>query len=81
MIPCEQHDYIELVCTYRYPLKVVLRSGECIECIAQDTQYDQARRECIKVSVAGQDKLIVLEDMASLEVCISNPHVTKLTFA
>lgn len=77
---CEQHDYIELVCTYRYPLKLILHSGERIECIALDTQYDQARRECMKVSVAGEDRLIILDDMASLEVCVSNPHVTKLTF-
>lgn len=38
MISCEQHDYIEIVCTFNYPIKLMMKSGQVIEGIALDTQ-------------------------------------------
>lgn len=80
MITCEQHDYIEIVCTFRYPLKLTLRSGELIQCVALDTQLNESRKECIKVAQLGRECLIALEEISTLEVCIENPHFQIVRF-
>ncbi len=80
MISCNQHDYIEIVCMYRYPIKLTLKSGEMVEGIAVDTQRDENRAECIKVDIEGVERLVVLEDIKMLEVTAENPHVQRVRF-
>lgn len=80
MISCDTHDYIEIVCTYRYPIKLRLKSGAIIEGVSLDTAYDGNRKECIKLDVAGVETLVVLEDISLLEVCVANPHVRSVSF-
>ncbi|RDE19841.1 transcriptional regulator [Motiliproteus coralliicola] len=80
MISCEIHDYVEIVCTYRYPLKLVLKSGEIIEGIGLDTRLDEARRECILLESDGATNLVVLSEISVLEVCVENPHVRRVSF-
>lgn len=78
MISCDQHDYIEIVCTFKYPIKLTLLSGTIIEGIAKDTQLNDLREECIKVTLDRLDQLTVLDTIALLEVCIENPHFKRL---
>ena len=80
MITCDQHDYIEIVCTFRYPIKLTMKSGAEIECIAFDTKLNENRVECINVIVNGVESLIVLEDISVLDVCVDNPHLRRLSF-
>ncbi len=80
MIPCELHDYIEIACTFRYPVCVTLKSGEVIEGIACDTQLDKQRRECMALSVNGAPRLVVLDELASLTAGLENPHFTTVSF-
>ncbi|WP_372797327.1 Rho-binding antiterminator [Litorivivens sp.] len=80
MITCDQHDHIEIVCTYRYPIKLTLKSGRKLDCIGLDTQYDDQRRECIKVAVADKIQLIVLDDLSRLDVSVENPHFQAVSF-
>ena len=81
MISCDQHDYIEIVCTYRYPLKLTLKSGEIIQGIALDTQQNDNRDECIKIESKGSSKLIVLDQIKKLEVTEDNPHLREVVFS
>ena len=81
MISCEQHDYIEIVCTYKYPIKLTMKSAVVIKCVALDTCLDENRLECIKVGIDGVDNLVVLDDISLLEVCVSNPHFSSVTFS
>lgn len=76
MISCNQHDYIEIVCMYHYPIKLTLKSGEIIQGIALDTQRNEQRDECIKID----EHLVVLEGIKILEVMVENPHLQKVTF-
>ena len=69
MISCSDYDYIEIVCMHRYPIKLTLRSGEQVEGVALDTQRNQDKEECIKLSVSGQEQLVVLTGITELEVC------------
>lgn len=80
MISCNQHDYIEIVCMYHYPIKLTLKSGDIIEGIALDTQRNDQRDECIKIDIEGVEKLVVLEEIKVLEVMVENPHLQKVTF-
>lgn len=80
MISCNQHDYIEIVCMYHYPIKLTLTSGDIVEGIAQDTQRNDQRDECIKIEIEGVEQLVVLEEIKTMEVLVPNPHLQKVTF-
>lgn len=80
MISCDQHDYIEIVCMYRYPLKLTMRSGTIIEGTALDTQRNDNKDECIKIEYHGNEQLIILSEIKKLEVTEDNPHVKEVLF-
>ena len=82
MISCNEYDYIEIVCMYRYPIKITLKSGSVVNCIALDTQRNESREECIKVKTDAEEleTLVKLSNIATLEVCIENPHFKVVSF-
>ena len=80
MISCNQHDYIEIVCMYRYPIKLTLKSGDIIQGIAQDTERNDRRDECIKIDIKGIERLVILDEIKTLEVTVDNPHLQKIGF-
>ena len=80
MISCEHHDYIEIACTFRFPIKLTLRSGRTVFGVARDTQFNSDRDECIELENNGQANLVVLEGIAAVEVCIKNPHFQTIRF-
>ncbi|GAA0681261.1 Rho-binding antiterminator [Marinobacterium maritimum] len=81
MMSCDQHDYIEIACTFRYPVRLTLKSGAIIEGKALDTQRNEARQECLKLRVAGVENLVVLEEIRRMEACTENPHFQVVSFA
>lgn len=80
MLSCNHHDYIEIVCTYRYPIKLTLKSGEIIQGTALDTQRNDQRAECIKLDIEGVAQLVVLDEIKILEVMRENPHLRLIEF-
>jgi Rho-binding antiterminator len=80
MISCEYHDYIEIVCTYNYRIRLTLDSGAGLEGIALDTERNQSREECIKIRGGNTDSLVVLDSITSMEVLVENPHFNLVTF-
>ncbi|MFS1892710.1 Rho-binding antiterminator [Vibrio lentus] len=80
MISCSDYDYIEIVCMYKYPVKLTLRSGEHVDGVALDTQRNQEREECIKISIEGREQHVVLARIIELEVCVDNPHFKQISF-
>jgi len=79
MLSCQQYDYIEIACMYRYPIKLIMNSGSVLHAKALDTARNEKRQECIKVLIDENEKLIVLDDIARLEVTISNPHFQSVS--
>jgi Rho-binding antiterminator len=75
MISCSNYDYIEIVCLYRYPVRLQLQSGEVFEGTALDTARNQERQECIKIQVNESEQLVQLDTIAYLEVTAENPHI------
>ncbi len=80
MISCNQHDYIEIVCMYRYPVKLTLKSAEIVAGIAVDTVRDAQREECIKLTTESGEKIVALNQLKQLEVTIENPHLGYVIF-
>jgi Rho-binding antiterminator len=80
MITCDQYDHIEIVCTFRYPIKLTMKSGSVIECVAMDTKINENKVECIKVYLNGGEIFIVLDNISKLEVCVDNPYFHIIYF-
>lgn len=80
MISCDLHDHIEIVCLFRYPIRLTLKSGEMIDGIAQDTARNEGAEECIRIDVNGAERLLVLDHLATLEVRVANPHFQTVCF-
>lgn len=80
MISCNDYDYIEIVCMHRYPIKLTMKSGGQLMCVALDTKRNEAKEECIKVGVEGREELVVLTEISELEVCVDNPHFQYISF-
>lgn len=78
MISCDQHDYVEIACMYRYKVKLTLKSGEEITGIALDTRPNVQQRECIAIN--NTDTLISLDSLATMAALVENPHFKLVTF-
>ncbi|MCG9783990.1 Rho-binding antiterminator [Vibrio brasiliensis] len=81
MISCNDYDYIEIVCLYRYPVRLTLKSGQTIEGKALDTARNQDKQEAIKLEQNGVEQLVVLDDLSLLEILVDNPHFNQKSFA
>lgn len=80
MLHCDFHDYIEIVCLYHYPLKLTLSSGAVLSGTAVTTRYNDQRQECLVIKHNDNDELVLLEDIALLEVTVANPHLQQVRF-
>ncbi|MUL09827.1 Rho-binding antiterminator [Aliivibrio fischeri] len=80
MISCNEYDYIEIVCLYRYPVKLTMKVGESIKGVALDTSRNESKNECIKLNTNETEILVELDGIAKLEVLVDNPHFSKVIF-
>jgi len=80
MISCHQHDYIEITCMYRFPVRLVLKTGEDLDGIACDTQLNENREECLKLKVGDAYHLVVLDNISRMEAKKANPHFDVIVF-
>lgn len=81
MISCNSYDYIEIVCLFKYPVELTLKSHEIIVGQAIDTAKNTAREECIKLKIEDSYILVVLDSIDKLKVLVENPHFDEITFA
>lgn len=81
MLTCQQYDYIEIACMYRYPVKLVARNGEEISGTAIDTERNEHKQECIRIDTEGQSTLVVLDSLSKMEVLTANPNFQQVFFS
>ncbi|WP_105168970.1 Rho-binding antiterminator [Pseudoalteromonas sp. T1lg23B] len=81
MLSCNEHDYIEIVCMYQYPVRLTLKTGRIVVGIAVDTKRNETRQECIQLKHDGQMDLVVLDEIVKLAVTVANPHISEITFS
>ena len=80
MISCNLYDHIELVCLFRYPVAITLKSGEVVDGVALDTARNDQQQECIKIRGTDHNILIQLEQIATLTITTDNPHFVTVSF-
>ena len=80
MISCNEYDYIEIVCLYRYPVRLTMKVGESIKGVALDTSRNESKNECIKLNANEAEILVELDGISKLEVLIDNPHFSEVIF-
>lgn len=80
MLTCGEYDYIEIVCMYKYPIQIIMKSGDVIKGKALDTQLNAERNECIKVAINNTEETVILSDINTLAVTIENPHFNMVSF-
>ncbi|MGR0280071.1 Rho-binding antiterminator [Marinomonas dokdonensis] len=81
MLSCHEYDYIELVCTFQYPLQVTLKSSQVRHVKALDTARNDQHDECLKALEEGKVVLIRLDDILEIRCEVKNPHFESVTFA
>ncbi len=80
MISCNEYDYIEIVCLYRYPVRLTMEVGESIKGVALDTSRNESKNECIKLNTNETEILVELDGISKLEVLVDNPHFSEVIF-
>lgn len=80
MISCQQYDYIEIACMYRYPVILVLKSGEELSGIATDTARNENKQECIRIINGDDSQLVVLDTLTAMKVTVNNPNFQEVFF-
>lgn len=81
MISCNLYDYIEIACMHKYSVRITLKDARVIEGVATDTSLDSNRNECIKIQQGSQTFLVILQEIAELEVPEQNPHFNHISFS
>lgn len=80
MISCQQYDYIEIACMYKFPILLTLKDAETLQGIAHDTKKNDDNEECLVLKTQDKETLVVLDDIATMEVQIENPHFKSVQF-
>lgn len=80
MMSCEQHDYVEIACLYRYPIILTLISGENVNGIAIDTARNEDKAECIQILAENVARLVPLASITRMKATVNNPHFTTVAF-
>ncbi len=80
MISCDIHDYVEIACMYKIPLKLVLKSDLVIHGTALDTIRNELGEECMKVKLDNDHLLIVLDSIHTMEATTKNRHFSLIKF-
>ncbi|WP_107852695.1 Rho-binding antiterminator [Oceanimonas marisflavi] len=80
MMSCEQHDYIEIACLYRYTVTLTLVSGEQVSGVALDTARNEHRAECLKIRIGDEVRLLPLASLTRMTAAAGNPHFQTVAF-
>jgi len=78
---CDEHDYIEIACTFRMRVRLLLASGEWLEGRALDTQRNDAGEECLKLAVEGEERLVIQAQIRRMDALKENPHFQSVRFS
>ncbi|MEO9654464.1 Rho-binding antiterminator [Marinomonas sp.] len=81
MLSCHQYDYIEMMCTFQYPLQVMLKTSQVRHVKALDTARNDQNEECLKALEEGKVVLIRLDDILEIHSEIKNPYFESVSFA
>ncbi|WP_293007105.1 Rho-binding antiterminator [Nitrosomonas sp.] len=79
IISCEQHDFVEVACMYRYRLKLVLKNKQMIEGTAIDIVNSSEKQEYLVIDSDSRLQ-IELTQLAKMEVLTPNAKFSEVIF-
>lgn len=79
IISCEQHDFVEVACMYRYRLKLVLKNKQMIEGTAIDIVNSSEKQEYLVIDSDSRLQ-IELTQLAKMEVLTTNAKFSEVIF-
>jgi len=80
VVSCDEYDYIEIACMYRYTVKLTMISGTVIEGVAMDTSRNQYGNECVVIYANKSNSLVELKVISKLEALTENSHFSEIVF-
>lgn len=80
MMTCDQHDYIEIACTFRLPVRLSLAGGERVDGVALDTLYNREREECLRLRTEAGEREVPLASVMVMTAITDNPHFSEVRF-
>lgn len=80
MVTCEQHDYIEIACTFKLEVCLHLVDGSTVSGKASDTIYNKDKEHCITLKTKSGNKLVVLNTITTMQALQPNPHFELIHF-
>ncbi|MBY0474671.1 MAG: Rho-binding antiterminator [Nitrosomonas sp.] len=78
-ISCEQHDFVEVACMYRYRLQLVLKNRQMIEGTAIDIVNSPEKQECLVIENDSRLQ-IELTQLAKMAVLTPNAKFREVIF-
>lgn len=81
LISCELHDYIEVVCMYRYLLRLTLKDQSIIEGKARDVITSPDKKEFLLLETDTGEQQIELTMLRKMEVLSPNPQFQEVDFS
>ncbi|TXI17898.1 MAG: transcriptional regulator [Nitrosomonas sp.] len=78
-ISCELHDFVEVVCMYRYQLKLSLKNNQVVEGKAIDIVNSTEGRECLLIDGNPQQQ-VELTQITKMEVLTPNAKFREVDF-
>lgn len=81
-ILCELYDYIEIACTFHYPVLLRLDNGEEFKGIATDTLLKPNKTEYLILTEEASKRTIqvALDKLTQMQALVKNPHFDKVDF-
>ncbi|MGH1440370.1 MAG: Rho-binding antiterminator [Cellvibrionaceae bacterium] len=80
MVNCEQHDYLEIACTFTLAISLTLDNSHVVTGIASDILYNQNKEHCISLKQDQKQILLALNTIKSMTAITVNPHFTTVNF-
>ncbi len=80
IISCATHDFIEIACTFGYPIKLELMSGSTISGTAITTLTSKDKKEFLIIQSQQKNIQIELHDIKTMTAMQPNPHFDSICF-
>lgn len=78
-ITCACHSQIEVCCMYMYELEIQLKNGGVLNGQAMTTSIVD-RQEALKIQTDNEEKLIILDDIQTIDVLTDNADFKEINF-
>lgn len=79
MLNCDVHDYIEIICMFRYKISVTLKNNDNLTGVAQDTFIAADKTEVLKLMLDDDsERELPLEEINHIKVLTPNARFKEV---